>query len=94
MPPDEQILSIVREVSSATTMLTAVSRRIDDMAGALRDLAADKSQAHAKLHKRQDALEERVEVLERFQARLFGVALGIGVGSGVGSAWIVQVITG
>ena len=94
MPPDEQILSIVREVSSSTTMLTAMSRRMDDMAGALRDLATEKSSAHEKLHKRHDALEERVEVLERFQARLFGLAAGIGIGSGVGSAWLVQVITG
>lgn len=94
MPPDEQLLGIVREVSAATTMLTAVSRRIDDMAGAIRDLAAEKSSAHEKLHRRHNDLEQRVEALERFQARVFGLAAGIGIGSGVGSAWLVQVITG
>lgn len=94
MTPPDPTLQIVEQQGRMTATLDALSRRIDDMAGSMRDLAADKSQAHAKIHKRQDALEERVEVLERFQARLFGLAAGIGIGSGVGSAWLVQVITG
>ena len=93
MPPDEQILSIVREVSSATTMLTAMSRRIDDMAGALRDLAAEKSGAHTALHKRIDGLEERIEEHDQRWARVYGLAAGVGIGSGLGTSLIVQLLT-
>lgn len=93
MPPDPT-LQIVEQQGRMTATLDALSRRIDDMAGAMRDLAAEKSSAHEKLHRRHNDLEQRVEALERFQARVFGLAAGIGIGSGVGSAWLVQVITG
>lgn len=94
MPPDEQLLGIVREVAAATAMLTAVSRRIDDMAGAMRDLATEKSGAHTAIHKRIDGLEDRVEEHDKRWARVYGLAAGVGIGSGLGTGLLVQLLIG
>lgn len=94
MTPPDPILQLVEQQGRITATLEALGRRLDDMAGALRDVALEKSGAHAALHKRIDGLEERIEEHDKRWARVYGLAAGVGIGSGLGTGLIVQLLTG
>lgn len=93
MTPPDPILQIVEQQGRITATLDALGRRLDDMAGAIRDVALEKSGAHAAIHKRIDGLEERIEAHDQRWARVYGLAAGVGIGSGLGTSLIVQLLT-
>lgn len=103
-PTPDPLLQIVEQIGRLAATQDALSRRLDDMAGALRDLAGEKSSAHAALNaridevdrvhsERADVLEDRLNAQEARWSRVQWLAAGIGIGAGASTGVLVQVIS-